>query len=288
METKKILIADDEDDLVRILEKRLSDIGYQVYKASDGVRALEVVKDTPPDLILLDIMMPHLDGLEVKDILNRDAATAAIPVIFLTAKSTIADKTRGLRQGADDYITKPFDFDELLARVDAALSRRQFYEDLSMRDGLTGLYNFNFFKKQFSLFFSMSVRYHRVFSIAIADVDNFKKINDTYGHTIGDSVLIKVAQALRDTLRGSDIITRYGGDEFAVIFPESDEAQTDNAMKRVKERIDGKVFAFDEGRSSISFSISSGVATFSRDFTAESQMFDAADTRMYKEKKGKE
>lgn len=281
---KKILVVDDEPEILMALEKRLSHAGYQVFSVSDGINVLAKVKEIRPDIIILDIMIPGFDGIEIKRKLNADMSTAGIPVIFLTARDRTLDKVEGLQMGVDDYITKPFDSKELLARINSVLNRRQFYENISMTDGLTGVYNVSFFKKQFPLFFHMAKRYKRMFSLAIIDINNLKDINDRYGHTSGDFVLKKIASAIKKTSRKSDIITRYGGDEFAVILPESDEKFAAKAMERVREKINSKKFFVKNGAIKISFSVSIGTATYSEDITNENQLFELADANMYNDK----
>jgi diguanylate cyclase (GGDEF)-like protein len=284
MRKKRILVVDDEEDLLQVLDKRLTTAGYEVFKATSGERILEMVRDVMPDLILLDILMPGVDGMQVKAKLDQDVSTDNIPVIFLTARSGVSDKISGLGLGADDYITKPFNTEELLARVGSVLSRRDFYERISMTDGLTGLYNINFFQKQLAIFFNIARRYKKIFSLAIIDIDNLKHINDTFGHAAGDFVLKMFGSIAKETLRKSDIITRYGGDEFAVIMPEADNREANNAGERLKSNINGKALSFEDNRAELTVSISAGVVTYEDTIKDESQMFKLADTRLYEDK----
>ncbi|MFQ5952119.1 MAG: diguanylate cyclase [Candidatus Omnitrophota bacterium] len=287
-EKVRILVVDDEKQVLELLERNLSRAGYQVLTVLNGDEALAAAKDERPDLILLDILMPGIDGREVKAKLNEDTSTAIIPVIFLTGMAQITDKAKGFDLGIDDYITKPCDMQELQLRVKGALNRRRFYEQISMTDGLTGLYNIYYFKKQFDLFFNIAKRYKKMFSVAIIDVDDFKKINDTHSHAVGDFVLKKLSSVMEETLRKPDVVTRYGGDEFTVILPESDQKQAIRAIERVKEMIDGKEFTIEETGAKISFSISAGVAAYRKEFKNETQMFEAADADMYEEKRKKQ
>ncbi len=282
--SEKILVVDDHEGIRDLVKEILLYSGYEVQTASNGKDALQIVKEISPDLIILDIIMPDMDGMEVKSHLNENTRTASIPVIFLTWKDSINDKIKGLHLGIDDYITKPFHIEELKARVRSVLSRRKFYEEISMTDGLTGLYNVHYFKKEFSLFFNMAKRYGQIFSLAIIDVDKFKSINDNYTHAGGDFVLKTLAEIMKDTLRKSDIIVRYGGDEFVIILPGVDFSQARRAMERVKERIDGKEFYSPETAKNIPFSISVGISQYENKFENEAEMFEIADKNMYFEK----
>lgn len=279
MVRKKILIIDDEKDFTALLHIRLSSAGYEVFTLSDPLQIQEKVQDVVPDLILLDVRMPGMDGFEAKIKLNADPLTAAIPVIFLTANDSVADEIKGLRLGADDYIAKPFNSDELLARIESALSRRQYYEVLALTDGLTGLYNVTFFKKQFALFFDIAKRYNKAFSIAVIDVDNLKQINDTFGHFAGDCVLKEIAVTTKEVFRKTDIVTRYGGDEFVVIMPETDKKRADQAIERFHKAV-GDRRCMVKGKP-IQFQVSSGVATYDVAFLNENALFELADKRLY-------
>jgi two-component system, cell cycle response regulator len=286
-EKQKILVVDDDPDNIETLRELLEVRGYDIQAACNGEEALRIVAGTRVDAILLDIVMPGMDGLNVKAKLNENSQSATIPVIFVTAKDAVPDKVRGLGVGADDYITKPFHAEELLARVRAALNRRGVYEQISMTDGLTGLYNTAFFNKQFALFFGMGKRYKKIFSLALIDLNNFKEINDTYGHAAGDFVLKNFASIARAALRQVDIVTRYGGDEFAIIMPEVNLAQASVAVDRLRKNITARVLNFHGAPAGIAFSISVGVASYDDSFTGESKMFELADSRLYEDKRSK-
>lgn len=281
---KTILIVDDEPEILRMLSFRLSTSGYEILTAKNGLDGLEKAKSALPDLILLDIMMPKLDGLQVKERLNREEATADIPVIFLSALGTPSSKVEGFRLKADDYIVKPFESTELLARIEVAINRRRNYEALAFTDGLTGLQNVHFFKKQFHTFFNLAKRYKRVFSLVLMDINNLKKINDTYGHLAGDSVIQLTAQTMKDVFREADILVRYGGDEFVVLFPETVEAQASNAVKRFKEKIQAEQAKAASGGQKIAFSISAGIASYDENMASEAEIFELADKNMYEDK----
>lgn len=287
MKKKKILIVDDNKTFLRTMDKILSGAGYETFPVSDGKQALEKVRKIIPDLIILDVIMPGVDGFQVKTKLNESASTASIPVIFLTIKQETLAKVKGFHLGADDYIVKPFNPEELLARIDAILNKKFFYEKISMTDTLTGLYNIRFFKRQFKLFFNTAKRYKKVFSLAIVDIDGFKGINDTRGHAVGDFILNRFALIAKKTLRQSDIIMRYGGDEFVVIMPETRKKQATEAIGRLKNNVKRKTFIFQGSKPKLSFSISAGIATYRNNFINESQMFKLADQRLYKDKRQK-
>ncbi|NQU95204.1 MAG: diguanylate cyclase [Candidatus Omnitrophica bacterium] len=284
MEKKKILIIEDDEDLLEVLQVRLSSQGYEVHTNIGKREVLREIRSIWPDLILLDITLPEISGLEIKAELNKNTHTASIPVIFLTGKDSVSDKVKGLGLGADDYIAKPFDSKELMSRIEAALRRRGFYEEISMTDGLTGVYNVKFFQKQITLFFNIAKRYKKIFALIIIDIDNLKDINDTYGHLAGDFILKEFSSLTKKTLRKSDILARYGGDEFAIIMPETDEEHAAYAIDRLKQNINGKPFVFGDKKQELRFNISVGMTTYRDTLTSELEMFGEADKKLYRDK----
>lgn len=279
-----ILVVDDEADISELLAKKLTVAGYKVEVARNGREGLDKVSSLRPDLILLDVVMPGHDGLWVKQQLNENEFTANVPVIFLTAKSATHDKVTGLGLHADDYVTKPFQFAELLARIEAILERRRYYENLSMTDGLTGLQNVHAFKKHLRVFFEMSKRYKRTFSLAVVDIDNLKAVNDRYGHRAGDFAIRTVADVMKQTFRQPDILLRYGGDEFAIILPESSTTEAWVALKRFREKFEDQAFHFEDSREPIKISLSIGMAAYSDLMESEEELFERADKNMYEDK----
>lgn len=220
-----ILIVDDMTSNIQVLANALQD-DYRIKVATNGERALEIARsETPPDVILLDIMMPDMDGYEVCKYLKSDPKTSAIPVIFVTALSDAADEEKGLNLGAVDYITKPFHIPIVKARVRNHLSlklKTDLLEELSHIDGLTHIANRRHFDEVMAKEARRIQRIAQPISIIMLDVDYFKLFNDNYGHGLGDECLVQVAKAMRSILkRPADVLARYGGEEFVVLLPET-------------------------------------------------------------------
>ena len=221
----KILVVDDIPSNVHVLSRILKD-DYDIYFATDGEKALDLVQARMPDLVLLDIMMPGMDGFEVCRRIKSDPATHDIPVIFISAKSEVEDETRGLEVGAIDFITKPISPPIVKARVrNHLLLKRQadLLRSLSFLDGLTGIANRRRFDDAMTREWRRCTRSHLPLSLIILDVDHFKAYNDEYGHKAGDECLRLVAELLADRARRpSDLVARYGGEEFVCLLPETD------------------------------------------------------------------
>lgn len=231
-----VLIVDDAPENITVLGALLR-TDYTVRIATNGEKALQIVhSDNPPDLILLDVVMPGMDGYEVCQVMKANPLTQNIPVIFITAKTSEADEVKGFELGAVDYITKPFSPVVIKARVRTHIELKR-YRDLLMNtsylDGLTGVPNRRRFDEYYSAMWNISIRQSFPLSLIMIDLDNFKQYNDNYGHLEGDACLIKIAQTLSLSLkRKSDLFARYGGEEFVCLLPDTDH---DGAMKLAEE-----------------------------------------------------
>jgi diguanylate cyclase (GGDEF)-like protein len=228
---ESILVVDDDPDIARFVEVNLRSAGYDVSVAGDGEEALERAGELRPDLVLLDVMMPRLDGFEVAQRLRKNPQTANTSIIMLTAKALSSDKVTGLQSGADDYIIKPFDPIELLARVKGTLRRAKEMRNLSPLTGLPG--NIRIQEE-----IERQVREHRPFAVLYLDLDNFKTYNDKYGFVRGDRLIQGTARMLQDAVMAHDVagfVGHVGGDDFvAVVSPETAE----DVAKQVCERFD--------------------------------------------------
>ncbi|HET9440782.1 MAG TPA: response regulator, partial [Longimicrobiales bacterium] len=220
----RILVVDDNRDNVEIIATRLRFRGYEIDEASDGATALEMVRNNPPDLMLLDVMLPDIDGYEIARRLKNDDNMPFIPIILVTARDTTQDKVAGLDAGADDYLTKPINFPELEARVRSMLRIKRLQDEieeknrelerLSISDGLTGLFNHRHIHQLLHDEFERADRIGERLSVAMFDLDRFKGVNDTHGHQAGDRVLEQMSEILRESAREIDRLGRYGGEEF--------------------------------------------------------------------------
>jgi len=227
-----ILVVDDDPDIARFVEVNLRSAGYDVAVAADGEEALERAMELRPDLVLLDVMMPRIDGFEVAQRLRKNPQTANTSIIMLTAKALSADKVTGLQSGADDYIIKPFDPIELLARVKGTLRRAKEMRNLSPLTGLPG--NIRIQEE-----IERQVREGRDFSVLYCDLDNFKAYNDQKGFVRGDRLIQATARIIQDAViehaGAQGFIGHVGGDDFvAVVGPEGSE----EVAKRICERFD--------------------------------------------------
>lgn len=234
-----ILVADDEPVNRALIERLLEREGYQVIAARNGNEAVRQARSALPDLVLLDMMMPEMDGLDACRLIKEDETTRDIPVIFLSARGETEMKVSALSLGADDYISKPFEAEELIARVHVAIRLKRERDQLrmsaeeasrraeqaqarAMTDALTGLLNRYGLQHTLAREHAEARRYYRSLSCVLIDLDNFKTINDTYGHAIGDLTLQQIAAILREAVRASDTVFRYGGEEFLLLLPETD------------------------------------------------------------------
>ncbi len=258
----RVLVIDDSRSIHKLIAARLRSEGLDVYGEEDGEKGFERAVHDSPDLILLDIGLPAVDGFEVCRWLKEHPSTRNIPIIFLTGTSDTDSKVRGLDLGAVDYVTKPFDQIELRARVRAALRTKRLQDILeqqSFLDGLTGLWNRSYLDRRIESELNVARRYGRPMSLVLLDIDHFKRLNDSYGHLFGDVVLQGIAESLRAYARRSDIVARYGGEEFAVLLTDTGRNAAVHVSERLRDALDSR--SYDIRGESVSVTASFGVAT---------------------------
>jgi two-component system cell cycle response regulator len=278
-----VLIVDDHPDNVEVLQVRLDALGYRTVCAPDGETALEMVANSPPDLILLDVMMPRMDGNEVARRIKGDKSLPFIPIIMQTALDSTQSKVVGLDSGADDYVTKPINYAELQARMTAALRVKALQDklaEMAITDALTGLFNRRHLDERLDEMFEHSARLHEPLAVVMFDIDHFKKVNDTYGHQVGDVVLAQFAQLLKHAARDIDKIGRYGGEEFMVLLPGTVLDAGVTFAKRARQEVETHQFEYEGG--ALKCTISAGVASFPHPKVHTRQLLvKAADDALY-------
>ncbi len=290
----KVLIVDDTKTNVEVLVGILEFEGFQTYTSFNGKHALEILDEIQPDIILLDIMMPGMNGLEVCKKLKENPIWKYIPVIFITALCSPQDISKAYEAGGVDYITKPICREEVIHRIKTQLEyvslfekQRELIEKLdtiAKTDQLTGLPNRRQMIENIKYEVIRFQRGGKPFSIAIGDIDDFKKINDTYGHAGGDFVLIKVAEFLRKGCRDQDLVCRWGGEEFLLLLPETDAAGAFTLAEKQRETIANVDLEF-EGKH-LNVTICFGISTFNQKDQTYEECIRLADDSLYAAKEG--
>jgi len=291
----RIAIVDDDAAIRRLVRLFLKRSGYDTIEFSTGSEAREQLMKTPWDLVILDRRLPDMDGVMLAQELKSHPEFKTRFIIMLTGEDDQADKVEGLDLGADDYVTKPFQYPELLARIRAGkrivdlqkelLDTNKRLELLSITDGLTNLYNHRYFQDELGRAFDESARYGRPLSLAIVDLDFFKKVNDNYGHAVGDEVLKGVSKIFRESIRSTDLAARYGGEEFAMMMPETDVQDAIAFAQKLRTLVESTPIRTQAGP--IHLTVSIGVATVPHpNIHAAKELIVAADEALYRAKRG--
>jgi diguanylate cyclase (GGDEF)-like protein len=299
----KILIADDRDENLGILREWLSSQEYYVRCARGGREALELARRDPPDLILVDKVMPEVDGLSVARELKKEGRFSTIPIIVLTGiedtrRSAIFDEV-----DADDLITKPFTFAEVEARVRTMLKKREVFRSLERAneelrranetmarliqfDEKTHLCNYRYFMERLADEFKRARRYDNRLTLAMFDIDHFKNVNDRRGHVAGDQVLKEFGEIMRHSARETDIIARFGGEEFAILLPQTAAIHGQRLADRIRRSTEAYPFTLNGGPEPIRITVSAGVATYPINDRIEcpEDLVKAADDALYRAK----
>lgn len=290
--TRRILVVDDDPSSLDIISEALKWEGYQVKCAPDGVKGLKLLQEWNPDLVILDVNMPKMNGVEaLNDLRLRDKYVA---VMFISADSSTGAIVDGLDAGADDYIPKPFDPLEMLARVRTQLRIKDLNDQLREAneklkelvdiDDLTGLYNMRSLYQKLDFELDRAFRFGRQVSVIMMDMDFFKSVNDGHDHLFGSFVLSEVGDIIRKTIRTVDIAARYGGDEFLMVISEISKEGVEIFCERLRKRIAD--YQFDSGRDQIRLTASLGFAmTTPGDRVDAQDLVRAADVALYEAKR---
>jgi len=275
----RILVVDDDPTNVEVLTAWLESEHYVVSTAADGFEALAKIEAEKPDIVLLDVMLPEMDGFEVCRRIKSDPATEHIPVIMVTARSDVDDLVKGFEAGADDFVTKPFSGLALMARVRAQLRQKQRYESIREQlrvDPLTGAFNRGYFDVHAWRLAARCRAARKSLAVLMLDVDNLKQVNDAHGHAVGDRVLKEIVNRVTSALRPSDLVARMGGDEFAVAMPEMGLAAALQIAERLRSRVS------EAPIDGVGATVSVGAAVSSSDEEEELEVtLERADTALY-------
>ncbi|MBI1189700.1 MAG: diguanylate cyclase [Tepidisphaera sp.] len=245
--TDCVLVIDDAPEVHRLLAFHLSREELKCISAYDGPEGLSVARSRLPAAIILDLDMPGMDGLSVLRALKADEGTQNVPVLILAREQNAERKVECFEAGASDFIGKPFEFAELRMRLRSLLRTHRLFRLLAQRaqvDGLTGLWNRAFFDSRWSEEFARNSRQGHPLSLAMLDIDHFKRINDTHGHATGDVVLVGIAKMLSREGRRTDLVCRYGGEEFAIIMPDTPPGEAMNVCERIRAAICATTWEF--------------------------------------------
>lgn len=286
-----ILVVDDEEGIRSSLKEFLEENGFDVFTAENGHEALEIIEKRGIDLVMTDLLMPRMDGIA----LTRTVIEMGfnIPIIVMTAYASIENAVESMKAGAAEFVSKPFKFNHTLFIIKKVLETRnlqkiaeksEYYKKLSTIDDLTELNNQRYFKDMLHNESRRHGRYKRPLNLLMIDIDNFKRVNDTHGHLVGDQVLKQVAALLKKNVRACDHLARYGGEEFAVLLPETTESEAFMVGERIVLTIHRHQFKSIEGEKLGRLSVTIGLAAFPRDAKEPAQLLKKADEALYRGK----
>jgi len=280
----RVLIMDDSPMQANFSAMHLKKAGMETYIVTAPMDILQALNDFNPDLILLDLYMPECSGFELAQTIRQIERFVSIPIVYLSAETDREVQLEAVGIGGDDFLTKPIKPDHLIASVRSRVERYRQMRNLMVRDSLTGLFNHSTLKERLSQELSRAIRYNISLAFAMLDIDHFKHVNDTYGHSVGDNVLKNLARLLVNRLRTSDIVGRYGGEEFAIIFPNTSGSDAVQVLDEIRRSFGGIVHQANNGQV-FHVTFSAGVAAYPGSVTP-ANIGDAADRALYQAKVG--
>jgi diguanylate cyclase (GGDEF)-like protein len=279
----RIMAVDDDPNILSALQMLLTPWGLKVFTLNNPLKFLEMLRLVSPDLLVLDVEMPDINGIELCQAIRHDPQWYGLPILFLSARTDTITRHQVFLAGADDYVSKPIVAPELVTRILNRLERSRLMRNMAEIDALTGVANRRKSTQDIEQFLLLAERQHKPLSLAILDLDHFKHVNDCYGHGMGDRVLQQLGKLLRTSFRGEDVVARWGGEEFIVGMYNTTRSLAVQRIEEVLELLRQQVFVSDEG-DSFQVTFSAGIAQYPQDGTDLQVLYKAADTTLYRAK----
>ena len=278
-----VVVVEDDPAQAQLFATWLGQLNARVSICATAGQAREALAIETPDLVLLDVDLPDVDGYALARLMRQDPRLALVPIVFLTARHSLADEMEGLRAGGDDFLAKPVERSHLLQVVLTRTERGRRIRELVHRDGLTGVLNHATLMAELEHAIAFAARHGEPLAFLMLDLDHFKRINDTYGHLVGDQVLMHVARVFKKGIRGSDMLGRYGGEEFGIILRRCPPANGRVLADKMRQSLSEATLALGGGEP-LSMRVSIGVATFPGSGKTATEVASAADRALYRAK----
>jgi diguanylate cyclase (GGDEF)-like protein len=282
-EPYRILIVDDEPDTAEFHSTNLEMAGLETVTVTDPLEVMSQLVEFQPDVILMDVYMPGCSGLELAMVIRQEETFVGVPIVFLSRETDRMKQIAALGEGGDDFFTKPVQPDQLVPAVSARAQRGRTLRLFMEKDGLTGLFRHSRIIEQLEVAVRRADRQNGRLAVAMLDIDGFKEVNDEHGHLVGDQVLKALAYLLPQRLRMSDVLGRFGGDEYIVVLPDTDGVAAMEKMDDIRRNF--AAIDHDTGQGSFSVTLSCGVAEFPAALTSH-ELIAAADETLYRAKRG--
>lgn len=260
-EPYRVMIVDDDRYLAQLHASILQDAGMITLTVNDPLEVMAPLFDFKPDLILMDMYMPGCNGMELAKTIRQLGSSFSIPIVYLSGETDTDKQFRAIRMGGDEFLTKPISPDHLISAVAGRAERMKIIRSLMIKDGMTGLYNHTAIKEYLDTASAQAQRQGSEVCFAMIDLDNFKNVNDTYGHLVGDQVLVTLSRLLRQRIRSSDVVGRYGGEEFAIVLPDCNIDLSVKLIDQLRENFAS--IRYPVGDTSFSTTFSAGIAALS-------------------------
>lgn len=292
---QSVLLVEDNDKDSKLIQRLIINEPYRLMRVKSGEEAISLAMNEKIDLILLDIILPGLDGYQVCQYLKNNDRTRDIQIVMITGLSDLESRLKGVEEGVDDFLVKPIDNRELKSRINALLRKKAYHDllqshreqalSLAVTDGLTQLYNQSYFKRYLDIEIARAQCHQYNVGLLIADLDDFKKYNDELGHLFGDEILRFFARLIRSHIQEIDFPVRYGGEEFAIVFPYAEVEKVIAVSERIRKSVEQYVFQEVENPLLARITVSIGIAFCPIDAIKSNELIEKADHRLYRAKK---